>query len=66
MVKLKSVGDRVFYNHKNIKDKKEKLKQLTDASKLPAFMGELLLAEIKISTDKANKHLRERVKMLGL
>jgi len=45
---------------------KTKLKQLTDASGLPESMGELFLNEIKLSTDEANRHLRERAKLLGL
>jgi len=46
--------------------KKTKLKQLTDASNLPEHMGELFLNEIKLSTDEANRHLRDRAKILGL
>ena len=45
---------------------KKKLKQLTDASKLPEYMGDLFLEEIKLSTDEANAHLRERARLLGL
>lgn len=48
------------------KKRKEKLKQLTERSNLPVYMGELILEEIKLSNDKANEHLRERVKLLGL
>lgn len=46
--------------------RKEKLKQLTEASKLPEYMGELFLTEILLSTDQANRHLRDRAKLLGL
>lgn len=47
-------------------NRKSKLKQLTDASGLPERMGEFFLEEIKWSTDEANKHLRDRAKLLGL
>ena len=47
-------------------NRKYRLKQLTDASALPGFMGELLLSEIKLSNDAPNEHLRTRVKLLGL
>lgn len=45
---------------------KSKMKQLTEASNLPEYMGELFLTEIKLSTDEANAHLRERARLLGL
>ena len=66
--------NRFYHEPKKIKrdsqnksiSRKEKLKQLTDASNLPEWMGELLLTEIKATTDTANAHLRQRVKLLGL
>lgn len=66
MVKPKSIGDRKYQTKKEGDDFKRKLKQLTDASGLPAYMGELFLTEIKLSTDEANAHLRDRAKLLGL
>lgn len=48
------------------KTRKEKLDELCDASNLDRKMGELFLLEIKLSTDEANKHLRERAVLLGL
>ena len=47
-------------------ERKHRLSQLCKASKLPEHMGELFLNEIKLSTDDANKHLRDRIKILGL
>lgn len=47
-------------------DRKGRLKQLTDRSNLPEYMGELLLEEIKLSTDAPNEFLRSRAKLLGL
>ena len=47
-------------------ERKHRLKQLCDASNLPIHMAELFVTEIKLSTDDANKHLRERLKLLGL
>lgn len=47
-------------------DRKHKLRQLAEASNLPAHFGELLLNEIKLSTDKENSHLRDRARFLGL
>lgn len=47
-------------------DRKYKLRQLTERSGLPSHMGELFLSEIKLSTDSANEHLRDRVRFLGL
>jgi hypothetical protein len=66
MVKIKSLNERVFMDSASKKDLKVRLKRLTDASGLPEYMGELLLTEIKLSTDEANRHLRERAKLLGL
>jgi hypothetical protein len=43
-----------------------KLRQLTERSGLPEHLGELFLSEIKLSTDAANEHLRDRVRFLGL
>jgi hypothetical protein len=48
------------------RDRKQKLKQLTDRSNLPESIGELFLNEIKLSTDEANQHLRDNAKFLGL
>lgn len=66
MVKVKNINERLFSSKKDKIDIKAKLKQLTDASKLPEYMGELLLNEIRLSTDEENRHLRERAKLLGL
>lgn len=66
MVKPKSISDKKYQTKKEGDDFKKKLRQLTDASNLPAYMGELFLTEIKLSTDQANAHLRERAKLLGL
>lgn len=66
MVKIKSIDKRVFQDTASKKDLKLRLKRLTDASGLPEYMGELLLSELKLSTDEANRHLRERARLLGL
>lgn len=66
MVKVKAIGEREFMSKEQIDEYKINLKQLTDASKLPESMGELFLNEIRLSTDEANAHLRERAKILGL
>lgn len=47
-------------------DRKFRLRQLTEASNLPENLGELLLTEIKLSTNVANEHLRTRARLLGL
>lgn len=66
MVKVKTLDQREFTSKEQIADYKLKLKQLTDESGLPQIMGELFLNEIKLSSDSANAHLRERAKLLGL
>ena len=66
MVKIKSLSEREFQTKPEVEEKKKKLKQLTDASNLPEYMGELFLSEIRLSTDEANAHLRDRAKLLGL
>ena len=66
MVKVKSINERLFASKKDKINLKQRLKQLTDESKLPEYMGELFLNEIRLSTDEANRHLRERAKILGL
>jgi hypothetical protein len=66
MVKIKNINERLFASGKDKADLKQKLKQLTDESKLPEYIGELFLAEIRLSTDEANRHLRQRAKWLKL
>jgi hypothetical protein len=66
MVRFRSLEERIHLDSREKDKLKEKLRQLCVASNLPVYMGELFLAEIKLSTDEANRHLRERVKMLGL
>lgn len=69
MVKKVNIGDRQFKSPKAKKEYQEKLVQLMEASgwnKEMHYMGEMFLAEIKLSTDDANKHLRDRAKLLGL
>ena len=67
----KKVGiDKRLYADKHDNDAyRLKLIKLMDASgwnyKMH-YMGELLLSEIRKSTDTHNEHLRERAKMLGL
>lgn len=46
--------------------REKKLEQLVGAAKIPPYLRELFLSEIKLSTDKANAHLRDRAKLLGL
>ena len=66
MVKVRNINERIFSNSQDKKELKKKLKQLTDASNLPESMGELFLNEIRLSTDEANEHLRERARLLRL
>lgn len=66
MVKIKTLSEREFTSKKQVAEYKARLKELTDKSSLPAFLGELFLNEIKISTDEANAHLRERARLLRL
>lgn len=66
MAKKIPMSDRLYVDKKENSEFAKKLKQLTDASSLPAYLGELLLTEIRLSTDEANLHLRERAKILGL
>lgn len=72
MVKKLSPDKRVYLDKAKAVDLKTKMKQLLDASNqnlekpLPDFMAELLLNEIKLSTDEANEHLRNRARLLGL
>ena len=66
MVKIRNINERIFSNDKDKKDLKKRLKQLTDASDLPDNFGELFLNEIRLSTDEANKRLRERARLLRL
>jgi hypothetical protein len=66
MVKVKTTGERVFQSEQEVKTRKEKIAQLAKASNLPEHMGELLLSEIRLSTDDTNKQLRERAELLGL
>ena len=66
MVKIVNLEERKFMNKAKKLDRKQKIKALAEYSKLDPKMGELFLTEIKLSTDEANAHLRERVKLLGL
>ena len=66
MVKVRKINERIFSSPKDKGELKKKLKQLTDASKIDPSLGELFLNEISLSTNDANKHLRERAKLLGL
>lgn len=66
MVKIKSITERMYKSPKAAAEFKEKLKKLTDASGLKEYQGELFLREILLSTDEPNRHLRERVVLLGL
>lgn len=43
-----------------------KLEQLVGTAKIPPYLRELFLSEIKLSTDMANAHLRDRARLLGL
>lgn len=66
MVKPRNLNERIFASKIDKNELKNKLKQLTDASKLPESMGELFLNEIRLSKDEANAHLRERARLLRL
>ena len=66
MVRPTTLGKREFMSNGDKKKYKELLDQLCDASNLDRKIGELFLTEIKLSTDEANKHLRERAILLGL
>jgi len=65
-MRIEAINKRMFESKIVLSQYKQKLKQLTDRSNLPEYMGELLLNEILLSEDEANKHLRERVVLLGL
>lgn len=65
-MKIKILRNRMFKSEEAKRELTAKLRQLTDASNLPEYMGELFLSEIIESEDEANKHLRERVVLLGL
>lgn len=72
MVKKITFDKRLFLDKKRAAELKRKVQQLLNASNatlskpLPSYFGELLLNEIKHSTDQANEHLRERARLLGL
>lgn len=72
MVKKKNINERLFLDGQRKKDLAFKMKQLLNESNkslgkpLPGYMAELFLNEIKLSTDEANGHLRDRAKLLGL
>lgn len=68
MVKKKNLNERMFLDHKKASELKLKIKQLADSCeyRVPDHMEELLLNEIRLSTDSANEHLRERARLLGL
>jgi hypothetical protein len=65
-MKVEAINRRMFESKIMLSQYEHKLKQLTKASNLPDYMGGLLLQEIILSDDEANKHLRERAVYLGL
>ena len=66
MAKKILLNEKLHLSESEKSELKKKMKQLTDASGLPEYMGELFLTEIKLSIDEANAHLRERARLLGL
>jgi hypothetical protein len=65
-MRVEAINRRMFESKIMLDQYKYKLRELTKASNLPEYMGGLFLQEIILSTDEANRHLRERVVLLGL
>lgn len=65
-MKIVAINNKMFNSKIEMAQHNNKLKKLTEASRLPEYMGELLLREIILSDDDANEHLRERAVLLGL
>ena len=66
MVKKLKPEHRLYLSKERARERKSKLKQLTDAYSLPEYFGELFLSELRIDKHPDNDKARKRAKILGL
>ena len=45
---------------------REKILEFARAHNIPDYMADLFINEVRLTTDEANKDLREKAKLLGL
>ena len=66
MVRLKPKKDRLFLTEKEKQNHELQIKKLCDYYKIPYYISEILLTEIKKDNNPKNEHFKNSAKILGL